>query len=176
MIKIRDLEFEAFIDRDAIKDRVGEIGYELTKKFKHDRPLFLGMLSGAFVFMADIIREFDGDCDVQFVKYYSYEGTKSTGSLNEVIGVDDSIKGRTVILIEDIVDSGRTLAEFLPKINAKQPKHLEIVSLLVKPGALEFDVPVHHIGFEIENSFVVGYGLDYDGLGRNLQAIYRKRD
>lgn len=174
MIQIKDLEFEAFIDRDAIQDRVGEIGYELTKKFKDARPLFLGMLSGAFVFMADIIREFDGDCDVQFVKYYSYDGVKSTGTLSEVIGVDDSVAGRTVILIEDIVDSGRTLAEFLPKIYAKEPKHLEVVSLLVKPGALEFDVPVHHIGFEIENSFVVGYGLDYDGLGRNLQAIYRK--
>jgi len=176
MIKIHDLEFEVFLDRNAIRDRVGAIGYELTKKFKNDRPLFLGMLSGAFVFMADIIREFDGDCDVQFVKYYSYEGTKSTGSLNEVIGVDDSIEGRTVILIEDIVDSGRTLHEFLPKIKAKKPKHLEIVSLLVKPSALEFDVPVDHIGFEIEDKFVVGYGLDYDGLGRNLQAIYRKRD
>ena len=176
MIKIHDLEFEVFLDRDAIKDRVGEIGYELTKKFKNDRPLFLGMLSGAFVFMADIIREFDGNCDVQFVKYYSYEGTKSTGSLNEVIGVDDSIKGRTVILIEDIVDSGKTLHEFLPKIRDKKPKHLEIVSLLIKPSALEFDVPVDHIGFEIEDRFVVGYGLDYDGLGRNLQAIYRKRD
>lgn len=176
MIKIKDLEFVAFIDRDAIRNRVGEIGFELTKKFQNERPLFLGMLSGAFVFMADIIRAFDGDCDVQFVKYYSYEGTKSTGSLNEVIGVDDSIAGRTVILIEDIVDSGRTLSEFLPKIRAKNPKHLEIVSLLMKPGALEFDVPVDHVGFEIENKFVVGYGLDYDGLGRNLQAIYRKRD
>ncbi|MCL4106462.1 UNVERIFIED_CONTAM: hypothetical protein GTU68_030420 [Idotea baltica] len=176
MIKIHDLEFEAFIDREAIKDRIGEIGYQLTKKYKNENPIFLGMLSGAFVFMADIIREFDGDCEVTFVKYYSYDGVKSTGKLNEVIGVDNSIKGRTVILIEDIVDTGNTLHEFLPKVYAKEPKNVEIVSLLTKPSALKHDIVVHQIGFEIEDVFVVGYGLDYNGLGRNLQAIYRKRD
>lgn len=176
MIKINDLAFEIFIDRDAIVDRVGEIGYELTKKYEFKNPLFLGMLSGAFVFMADIIRAFDGDCEVQFVKYYSYDGTKSTGSLNEVIGVDDSVKGRTVILVEDIVDSGKTLSEFLPQLYEKEPKHVEVVSLLVKPEAAKHNVQVDHIGFEIEDVFVVGYGLDYNGYGRNLQAIYKQQE
>ncbi|WP_235297679.1 hypoxanthine phosphoribosyltransferase [Portibacter marinus] len=175
MIKIHDLEFEAFIDRDDIDDRVGEIGYELTRKFEFENPLFLGMLSGAFVFMADIIREFDGDCEVQFVKYYSYDGTKSTDSLNEVIGVDDSVKDRTVILIEDIVDSGKTLQKFLPQLYSKGPKHVEVVSLLTKPTAFQHDIQIDHVGFEIEDVFVVGYGLDYNGYGRNLQAIYKKR-
>lgn len=176
MIKIKDLEFEAFIDRDDINDRVGEIGYELTERYGDERPIFLGMLSGAFVFMSDIIRAFDGACEVQFVKYFSYDGMKSTGSLNEVIGVDDSVKDRTIILIEDIVDSGKTLSKFLPKLYAKKPKKVEVVSLLLKPAALEHEVQVDHIGFEIEDVFVVGYGLDYDGYGRNLQAIYRLRD
>jgi len=175
MIVIKDLEFEIFIDRDDIIDRVGEIGYELSKKFEFSKPLFLGMLSGAFVFMADIIRAFDGDCEVQFVKYYSYEGTKSTESLNEVIGVDDSVKDRTVILIEDIVDSGATLHEFLPQLYAKQPKHVEVVSLLTKPSSIKHEVQIDQVGFEIEDVFVVGYGLDYNGYGRNLQAIYKQK-
>ena len=174
-IKIHDLEFIPFIDKAQIAERIVEIGDALNEKFKDEKPLFLGMLSGAFVFMADIIRAFDGDCEVSFVKYFSYEGTKSSGSLNEVLGIGDEIKGKTIILIEDIVDSGHTLHEFLPKLYAKEPKHLEIVSLLVKPSALKYDVPVHHIGFEIEDKFVVGYGLDYDGVGRNLPHIYQKK-
>lgn len=174
-IKIHDLEFEPFISEADISQRIDDIGQALHSKFKDDCPLFLGMLSGAFVFMADIIRAFDGDCEVSFVKYFSYEGTKTTGSLNEVLGVGDEIKGRTIVLIEDIVDSGNTLHKFLPKLYEKEPKHVEIVSLLVKPDAMEFDIPVHHTGFEIEDKFVVGYGLDYNGIGRNLPAIYKKK-
>ena len=174
-IKIHDLEFEPFISEKEISNRVTEIGRELKEKFGNDRPIFMGMLSGAFVFMADIIRAFDAECEVSFVKYFSYEGTASTGTLNEVLGVGDEVEGRTIILIEDIVDSGHTLHRFLPKMADKKPKHIEIVSLLVKPDALKYDIPVHHTGFEIEDKFVVGYGLDYDGVGRNLKEIYKKK-
>ncbi len=172
-IKIHDLTFEPFITEKEIQARVAALGGQLKEKFGDQEPIFIGMLSGAFVFMADIIRAFDGDCEVSFVKYFSYEGTESTGILNEVIGVGDEVKDRTVILIEDIVDSGHTLHRFLPKVFEKNPAHVEIVSLLVKPDALKYDVPVHHIGFEIEDKFVVGYGLDYNGLGRNLGSIYK---
>lgn len=175
-VKIHDLVFEPFISQAKIAERIREIGKELSEKFSGDNPIFLGMLSGAFVFMADIIRSFEGDCEVSFVKYFSYEGTKTTGSLNEVLGVGDEITGRTLILIKDIVDSGLTLHRFLPKVYEKKPKHVEVVSLLVKPDALKHDVPVHHVGFEIEDKFVVGYGLDYDGVGRSLPAIYKKKN
>lgn len=174
-IKIHDLVFEPFISEEEIALRIKEIGARLKEKYGNDKPLFLGMLSGAFVFMADILRAFDGDCEVSFVKYYSYEGTTSTGKLNEVIGVGDNVAGRTIILIEDIVDSGHTLHKFLPILEAKNPKNLEVVSLLVKPSAKKYDVPIHQIGFEIEDVFVVGYGLDYNDFGRNLPAIYKQK-
>jgi hypoxanthine phosphoribosyltransferase len=172
-IKIHDLEFIPFITKKEIQNRVKEIGKELKEKYGDEVPVFMGMLSGAFIFIADIIRAFKADCEVSFVKYHSYKGTKSTGNLNEVLGVDDSIKGRVVILVEDIIDSGNTMMHFLPLIKAKNPKHVEVVSLLFKPTAVEHHVNIDHIGFEIEDKFVVGYGLDYNGVGRNLKAIYQ---
>ena len=173
IIHIHDLDFKPFISAEKIQERIDEIGGELTRKYKDENPIFMGMLSGAFVFMADIIRSFKGHCEMSFVKYNSYDGIKSTGSLNEVLGVDDSVKGRTVILVEDIIDSGNTMSKFLPVLKSKGIKHLEVVTLLYKPDALEHPVHIDHVGFEIENRFVVGYGLDYNGVGRNLPAIYQ---
>lgn len=172
-VQLHDLVFEPFITDDEIQERVEELGNDLKERFQGKNPVFLGMLSGAFVFMADLIRAYDAPCETSFVKYTSYEGTESTGVLTQSLGVDDSLKGKTVIIVEDIVDSGNTMTQFLPLIKEKEPAEIIIVTLLFKPSAVEYEVKLDYIGFEINDVFVVGYGLDYDGLGRNLRDIYK---
>lgn len=172
-IQLHDLIFEPYISTEEINHRIEELGAALLKEYGEEIPVFLGMLSGAFVFMADLIRAYDAPCETSFVKYHSYRGLKSTGKLKEALGVDAGLEGKTVIIVEDIIDSGNTMKEFLPIILEKNPKKVVIVTLLYKPEALEHELSIDHIGFSIDNIFVVGYGLDYDGLGRNLKDIYK---
>ncbi len=179
-VKLHDLTFRPMISKSAVQKRVKEIGAALDQEFFGKKPLFIGVLNGAFVFMADLVRQFSGDCEVVFVKLTSYSGTESSGKVETVLGIEKSpsdgragkIEGRHVVVVEDILDSGRTLHFFLEHLSDQKPASLSTVVFLRKPTAAAFLVEVAHVGFDIENKFVVGYGLDYNGLGRNLPKIY----
>lgn len=172
-ISIKDLTFEPLISEEEVQARVKTLGAELTEQYRGKTPLFISILSGAFVFASDLIRAFDGDCEVGFVKISSYSGTKSTGTIQTVMGLEKDLTGRHLIVVEDIIDTGRTLHFFLDHLRTQNPASIATVAFLRKPDAVEFPVPADLTGFDIENRFVVGYGLDYDGLGRNLPAIYQ---
>ena len=171
-IHIRDLTFVPFLSETAVKERVDALGAALTEQYADKNPLFISILSGAFVFAADLIRAFDGHCEVGFVKLSSYKGTRSTGDVQTVMGLEKDLSNRHLIIVEDIVDTGRTLHFFHNYLREKQPASICTVALLRKPDAAEFAVPVEYVGFDIENRFVLGYGLDYDGLGRNLPGVF----
>jgi hypoxanthine phosphoribosyltransferase len=143
------------------------------RKSRGLNPLFISILSGAFVFASDLIRAFDGDCEIGFVKLSSYKGTRSSGDVQTVMGLEKDLQGRHIVVVEDIVDTGRTLHFFHHHLQEQGPASITTVAFLRKPLAIEFPVPVEHIGFDIEDKFVVGYGLDYDGLGRNLPGVYQ---
>lgn len=172
-VQIRDLSFQLLYSEAMVQERVKELGAALTKTHAGLNPLFISILSGAFVFASDLIRAFDGDCEIGFVKLSSYKGTRSSGDVQTVMGLEKDLHGRHLVVVEDIVDTGRTLHFFLDHLQQQQPASVSTVAFLRKPHAAEFDIPVELVGFEIENKFVVGYGLDYDGLGRNLPGVYQ---
>jgi hypoxanthine phosphoribosyltransferase len=172
-VRIHDLNFIPLYTENQIQARVSELGAELSTRYAGKTPLFISILSGAFVFASDLIRSFDGPCEIKFVKLSSYAGTQSTGLVQSVIGLDKSIRDRHLIVVEDIVDTGRTLHYFLDQLRDQQPASVCTITVLRKPDAAEFPVHVDYIGFDIDNRFVVGYGLDYEGLGRNLRGIYQ---
>ncbi len=174
--KIADLEFELFIDAMAIDERVKAIGEQLTADYKNSVPVILGVLNGSFLFIADLIKHLDIPCEITFTKLSSYYGgTKSTSKVRDDIDFVVDIKGRDVIVIEDIVDTGNTAHFLLDKLKLKQPASIKLCSLLLKPSALLKKVDeLKYIGFEIEDEFVVGYGLDYKEMGRNLKDIYKR--
>jgi hypoxanthine phosphoribosyltransferase len=172
-ITAHDLTFEPFIESAEIARRVEDLGRRIGEKYKGQRPLFLCVLNGAFVFAADLLRACDLECELAFVRLASYEGTGSSGNVKTVLGLDIPIKDRPVIVVEDIVDSGRTLHHFMAYLQKMEPASIALAALLHKPGALKFPVKIDYQGFEIPDKFVVGYGLDYDGLGRNLKDIYQ---
>jgi len=172
-VKVHDKTFEIYISAEEIQIRVDEIGKAISAEFKGRNPLFLSILNGSFIFTADIMRACDLECEVSFVKLSSYQGTETTGKIKTLIGLDNNIAGREVIILEDIVDTGNTLTHFLEILDTYDPKSVTLVSLLTKPEVLKDRVKVDQIGFEIPNKFVVGYGLDYDGLARNLKDIYQ---
>lgn len=172
MVEIHGKVFELYLHRDKIWKRVEEIGNQLEEDYKGKNPIFIGVLNGAFIFAADIFRVIDIPAEVSFIKLSSYEGTESTGKVLTVIGLSDSIKDRHVVIVEDIIDTGKTLSELLPIINEKQPASVKVASFLSKPDARTHDVPIDYKGFDIPDKFVVGYGLDFDGIGRNLTHIY----
>ncbi len=171
-IRIRDLNFKPLFSEQEVRERVQAIGQSLTLSHSDKTPLFISILSGAFVFASDLIRAFEGDCEVGFVKLASYTGTRSNGDVQTVMGLGADLEGRHVIVVEDIVDTGRTLDFFIRHLGEKQPASITVVTFLRKPEALEFAVQVDHVGFDIDNLFVVGYGLDYDGIGRNLPGVF----
>lgn len=172
-ISVHDKEFELFIDEGSIRQRVAELGVQINRDYKDNPPLVIGIMNGVFVFAADLYRVLEGDVKISFVRLKSYEGMTSSGNVVSAIGLEEDVSGRDVLLIEDIIDTGRTLHHFLPELRKSNPKSIKIATLLFKPEALKFDLKPDYIGFEIENKFVVGYGLDYDGLGRNLSSIYQ---
>jgi hypoxanthine phosphoribosyltransferase len=172
-IQVRDLQFVPLLSEADVRQRVHELGAELAARYQNSTPVFISILSGAFVFASDLIRAFDGDCEISFVKLASYAGTGSTGAVQTVMGLEKNISGRHLIVVEDIVDTGRTLHYFLDQLQQQSPASICTVAFLRKPDAIEFPVQVDHVGFDIENRFVVGYGLDYDGLGRNIPGVYQ---
>ncbi|MEL6923155.1 MAG: hypoxanthine phosphoribosyltransferase [Bacteroidota bacterium] len=176
IVQVLDLAFRQIISPEDIQARVAELGVELEQRMAGRKPLMLGVLNGSFIFAADLIRACHFDCAVSFVKLSSYAGTQSTGKVTTLIGLDENLKGRDLIVVEDIIDTGQTLHAFLQTLQRFQPASITVVSLLVKPDAIEYDFPIDLVGFNIPNEFVIGYGLDYNDIGRNLPGIYQKLD
>lgn len=174
-VKVADLKFEPLIEEGTIKQRIAALGEQITKEYGGKLPVFLGVLNGSFLFIADLVREVNIPCEVTFTKLASYfGGTVSSRAVRSDIELSIDINGRDVIIIEDIIDSGNTLAYLIERLKVFKPASLKVCTLLSKPDAIEIHIPeLAYIGFEIENEFVVGYGLDYKEQGRNLKSIYR---
>ena len=172
-VKLHDKTFDTYLSSDTIQEKVQEIAARLNKDYAGKKPLFIAILNGSFMFAADLFKYVTIDAEISFIKLASYRGMKSTGNVVTAIGLEDDLFGRDVIILEDIVDTGKTLHEFLPKLHHQQPKSLKIVALLHKSEATKYPLTIDYIGFDIPDKFVAGYGLDYDGLGRNLKEIYQ---
>ena len=172
VIKVHDKSFETYLSEETILQRVKEIAAAISKDYAGRRPLFIAILNGSFMFAADLFKQLSIEAELCFIKLASYRGLKSSGNVVTSIGLEDDLFGKEVIIVEDIVDTGKTLHNFLPKLHHQQPKSLRIATLLHKSEATEYPLDLNYIGFDIPNKFVVGYGLDYDGLGRNWKEIY----
>ena len=172
MITILDKKFIPFINRETIEKRIAELAVQIKTDYNDRCPLFIVVLNGAFLFATELVKSIPLSCEITFVRFSSYAQTESTGNVRQIIGLEEKITDRDVIIIEDIVDTGLTMTQLLSQIEDHKPKSIEIATLLHKPEALQKPVKMRYVGFEIENRFVVGYGLDYDGLGRNLDALY----
>ena len=166
-------ELNPVISDEDIQKRVNEIAIDLSKKFKEEVPILIGILNGSFIFMADLIRELDIDCEMDFIKLASYKGSHSTGTVRLLKDISAEITGRHVVIVEDIIDSGLTIKFIKDRLQDAAPASLMIVTLLLKPDVANLDFPIDIVGFEIAPDFVVGYGLDYDQKMRHLPAIYR---
>jgi hypoxanthine phosphoribosyltransferase len=172
MITLRDKTFKPYLTGAEIQSRISRLAEQINTDYQNRFPLFIAVLNGSFMFAADLMKNINIDCEITFVKLASYQGTQSSGKVRTLIGQDMPLENRHIVILEDIVDTGKTLFEFLPIIKSQNPASVEIASLLVKPDALQYEVSVKYRGLEIPNDFIVGYGLDYDGLGRNLNDIY----
>jgi hypoxanthine phosphoribosyltransferase len=172
-IKVHDKTFDIYLSEATIQERVKSLAETINKEYEGRRPLFIAILNGSFMFAADLFKHLTIDTEISFIKLASYKGMKSSGNVITSIGLDADLFGKEVVIIEDIVDTGKTLYNFLPKLNHQQPASLKIAALLHKPEATKFPLTLDYIGFSIPDKFVVGYGLDYDGLGRNLREIYQ---
>ncbi|CAA0237199.1 adenylate kinase [Tenacibaculum maritimum] len=174
VIKLHDLYFKPFLTKEAISKIVKSLVIEVLEDLEKDEiPLFVGILNGSFLFAADFIREFKGNCEVSFVKLASYQGTSSSEKVKQLVGINEDLTGRTVIILEDIIDTGTTLQEIYEIFKDKNVKELKIATLFFKPDVFRKELPINYIGKSIEDKFIVGYGLDYNGLGRNYPAIYQ---
>lgn len=169
---VKDKTFRPFIPVEEIEKRVAEIGQQISRDLEGKNPLFLAILNGSYVFAADLLRHITTPCEISFVRVSSYSGMQSTGKLTEVIGLKENIEGRTLVIVEDIIDSGFTMEGLVKTLKAKNPADLRICTLLTKPGNMKVKLDIPYCAFEIPNDFIVGYGLDYDGYGRNLPSIY----
>ena len=172
IVKIKDKTFKTSIPEVEILKKVQVVADRLNKDYEGKTPVFLAVLNGAFIFAADLMRMITVPSEISFVKYASYEGTSSTGSMKTLMGLNQDLAGRHVVIVEDIVDSGFTMAHMIEDLKKKNPASIEICSLLVKPGNLKVDLDINYAVMEIPNDFIVGYGLDYDQEGRNLRDIY----
>jgi hypoxanthine phosphoribosyltransferase len=173
-IQIKDKLFNQYITEAQIQTRIQEIVAELSEKYKDKNPVFVVVLRGAFMFASDILKKFNYPCEIEFVKLSSYTGMQSTGKINMLLPLKEEIvKNRDVIIIEDIVDSGLTMDFFVSYVKGLEPKSVSLISFLYKPENLQKDVKIDIVGFTIPDLFVVGYGLDFDGEGRNLSAVYQ---
>jgi hypoxanthine phosphoribosyltransferase len=172
-MQIHDKKFEVFISSEKIKKRIREIAVQINEDYRDKKPLFLSILNGAFIFTADLFREVVVPAEVSFIKLKSYRKTESTGKVKELVGLEHNIFNRNIIIVEDIVDTGNTLNHILQEFTDLGAKSIEILTLLHKPEATKKPVSLKYVGFEIPNEFVVGYGMDYDGYGRNLADLYK---
>jgi len=179
-IKLHDKEFITFLTSEQIADRVFELAKQINEEFQIEnhlqRPIFLGVLDGSFRFLADLLYVVDIECGMSFLKLSSYDGIETTGQINQLIGIKENLEDRTIIVVEDIVDTGITIEYVVEELEKYNPKEIKVMTLLFKPDSYTKKIPIDYIGFEIPNDFVVGYGLDYDGLGRNLNDIYKLKE
>ncbi len=171
-IRIKDKQFKTFITEEQILKEVARVGEEINRDLADANPLFVSVLNGSFMFTADLMKHVSVPCEISFVKLASYAGTSSTGKVKELVGLNDDIKGRTIVIVEDIIDTGLTMERLIETLKARNPKEIRIATLLVKPDKLKVDLDINYIAMSIPNDFIVGYGLDYDGLGRNYRDIY----
>ncbi len=171
-VQVKDRSFTLLIAAERIRERVSELAEEINRDIEGKNPLFLVMLNGAFMFAADLLKEITIPCEVTFIKYASYRGIKSSGRLNKLIGLKESLRNRCVVVLEDVVDSGLTMNRLIEELKTKQPAEIYLATCLFKPEALKAEVKPDYIGFSLPDVFLVGYGLDYEGYGRNLEAIY----
>jgi hypoxanthine phosphoribosyltransferase len=172
-IEVNNKKFTPFITALQIDEQINILAAELNRDYEGKRPLFIAILNGSFMFAADLFKAVTIEAEICFIKLASYKGTKSTGNVITSIGLDEPLNGRHVVIVEDIVDTGKTLNEFLPQLFNQQPASLKIAALLHKPDALAYPVKIDYLGFNVPNKFLLGYGLDFDGLGRNLKEIYQ---
>jgi len=172
-VQVRELVFEKFITAAEIDAAVQRVADAINRDFNGKNPLLLAILNGAFIFASDLMRKITIPCEISFVKYASYSGTASTMEVRELIGVEEVIEGRSVIVVEDIVDTGITMDKLLKEIREKNPKDVKVACFCFKPAAFQKSFSIDYLGLSIPNDFIVGYGLDYDGQGRNLPDIYK---
>lgn len=172
-MKIKDKTFVPYLREEDLQRAIGKIAAAINRDYAGQKPVIVAVLNGAFMFTADLIKKLEVDLEVSFVKVKSYEGTKSSGEVKQLLGLESSLKGKDVILLEDIVDTGHTVQHLLKMLDEKQAASVSIATLLFKPEALKVEVDLRYVGFRIPNIFVVGYGLDYDGYGRQHKEIYQ---
>ena len=172
-IKVHDKYFVPYLSEIEIQQKIQQLALQLSNDYKRARPLFIAILNGSFMFASDLFKHLNIEAEICFIKLASYKGTKSTGQVFTAIGLDMDITHRHIVVLEDIIDTGKTLNHFLPQLQNQQPASLKIAVLLHKPEAAVYPVNIDYCCFSIPDKFVVGYGLDYDGLGRNLSSIYR---
>jgi len=172
-VHVRELLFEKFISREEIDGAVQKVADGINRDFEGKNPLLLAILNGAFIFASDLIRKITIPCEISFVKFASYSGTITTAKVKELIGVDEDLKDRYVIIVEDIVDTGITIDKLLHDVNGKNPAGVKVACFCFKPEAFKKHFAIDYVGMEIPNDFIVGYGLDYNGYGRNLPDIYK---
>lgn len=172
MITIKDKQFDPFIHHEQIAERVAALAEKLNADYQGRNPILIVILNGAFMFAADLVRCLNFDHEIQFIRYSSYDGMDTTGHVKELIGLSISIENRDVLIIEDIIDTGTTMSSLIPMLQSKGAKTVEIATLLMKPGKLKVPLDIKYCAMEIPNEFIVGYGLDYDGIGRNYKSIY----
>ncbi|MCS6918098.1 MAG: hypoxanthine phosphoribosyltransferase [Chitinophagales bacterium] len=173
-IRLHDLRFRRYLPHESIVQRIAQMADEINRDFDGQHPLFLGILNGCFMFAADLMKNITIPCEISFIRLSSYRGTTSTNQVTMPIGLDRSVQDRNVIILEDIVDTGKTLYELFRTLRPQRPSQIAIAALLLKPAALQYHLHIDYVGFQVPNDFLVGYGLDYDGLGRNLRDIYSK--
>jgi hypoxanthine phosphoribosyltransferase len=176
VIQVHDKKFIPFITAQEIDVTIKNLAARINEDYAGKRPLFIAILNGSFMFSSDLFKEISIEAEICFIKLASYKGTKSTGNVITSIGLDIQLIDRHVIILEDIVDTGKTLNEFLPQLHHQQPASLKIASLLHKPDALRYPIVIDYCGFNVPNKFLLGYGLEYDGLGRNIREIYQLMD
>ena len=172
LITIKDKQFKSYISSVKISEAVKKVAEKINKDLAGESPVFLAILNGSFMFAADLMKEINLNCEISFVKLASYHGTTSTGTVSELIGLNQDLSGRVVIIIEDIVDTGNTLEKLTEILMSKKVKSFKVATAFFKPTAYTKKIKVDYVGIEIPNDFVVGYGLDYDGLGRNLKDVF----
>ena len=172
IVKIKDKTFQTSITEAEIKSRVKSMAQQISKDMEGKNPLFLGVLNGAFIFAADLLREMTIPCEVSFVKLASYQGTTSTGKVTEVLGINEDLSGRTVIIVEDVVDTGHTMKQMIETLGTRNPASVHICTLFFKPEKLQEKLTLDYVVFSIPDDFILGYGLDYDGQGRELKDVY----
>jgi hypoxanthine phosphoribosyltransferase len=171
-VTIKDKTFGVSMPEAQIKERVKELAQQISKDMEGKTPLFLAVLNGAFIFAADLMREMTIPCEISFVKLASYQGTTSTGKIKEVLGINENLAGRTVIILEDIVETGLTIKQMIESLGTRNPASVHVCTLFFKPERLKEDLKLDYVAFEIPNDFILGYGLDYDQLGRGLKDLY----